>query len=425
MNLNDYAFIREAYLGSGGFSDGSYIDKFPRESDEKYKERKKIAYYTNLFASKINRYIGYLYKTAPVRTTSNNLIRAVFDDVDSRGNSIDVFMSSFAKNAKALGSNLLLIDMPKELPSNLKEQIESRSLPYFVEVEPHTVVKYKMDKFGNFEYVSFRSTIDNSTYDEDDIRQVVRYYDRTEWRVYEDDKIIERGSHNLGVCPVVSFGENGSFPDIGEFNQIAHLQKRHYNLKSELDEILRGQTFSLLTVNADNPSDVELKLSTDNALIYGKDMNEPNFIAPKSDSASIYQKEIQAIEDTINKIAYDISTNQSQESGIALDIKFQGLNGSLSNFAMRLEDFEIRAFEIVARYLGVQNANIAIKYPKTFNIVDVEKEIATLAEIKALGYTLPTYEKLKLKQIIANDLNSVANDDLSEISVEIEDELKA
>jgi len=43
---------------------------------------------------------------------------------------------------------------------------------------------------------------------------------------------------------------------------------------------------------------------------------------------------------------------------------------------------------------------------------------------KTLGYTLPTYEKLKLQQIVANDLNSVANDDLSEISGEIEDGLK-
>ena len=106
--------------------------------------------------------------------------------------------------------------------------------------------------------------------------------------------------------------------------------------------------------------------------------------------ALIYQNEIHFIEDTINKIAYNLSTNQSQENGIALDIKFQGLNGSFSNFAMRLEDFEI----------------------------------SILSEIKALGYTLPSYEALKLKQIIANDLNSVGNDELESVDVEIEDVLK-
>jgi len=420
----DYKFIDEAYRGSGGFSDGSYIDKFPRESDEKYTERKKIAYYSNLFVSKVNRYVGYLFKTAPIRTSSNRLIRTIFDDIDNRGNSIDVFMSSFAKNAKALGSNLVLIDMPKDMPTNLKEQIDSRSLPYLVEIKPHRVVKYKLDKYGKFEYIAYSDTIDNSTYTNDDISEVTRYFDKSMWRVLKDDKVIEQGEHNLGICPVISFGENGVFPDSGEFNQIAYLQKRYYNLESELDEILRGQTFSMLTVNADSPSDLELKLSTDNALVYGTGMTRPSFIAPDGASTHAYKDKIENIIDNINKISYDLSTNGSKESGIALDIKFQGLNGSLSNFAMRLEDFEIRVFDVICRYLGINN-DITIDYPKVFSIVDVEKEITILSDIKALGYSLPNYEKLKLMQIISNDLNSVGIEDMDAIKVEIEDSLKA
>jgi len=46
-----------------------------------------------------------------------------------------------------------------------------------------------------------------------------------------------------------------------------------------------------------------------------------------------------------------------------------------------------------------------------FSIVDVEKEISILGEVKALGYTLPKYEQLKLQQIVANDLNSVDIED--------------
>ena len=423
MNISDYSFYKDAYNGSGGFLDGSYIDKFPRESDEKYTERQKIAYYTNMFTSKVNRYNGYLFKTAPVRMSSNSLMRQIFDDVDNKGNSANVFMSNFAKNSKALGSNLILIDMPKNIPTTLKEQIDARAVPYFVEIAIDSVDKYKIDKFGNFDYISFKDTIDNSTFEEDDVIDVIRYYDKTTWKVIADDKVIEQGEHNLGVCPVVSFGENGVFPDSGEFSQIAHLQKRHYNLKSELDEILRGQTFSLLTINADVPSDVEIKLSTDNAIAYGKDMKAPSFVSPDSSSAAIYQKEIESVENAISKIAYDLTTNNSQESGIALDIKFQGLNGSLSNFAMRMQDLESNAFDIVCKYLGITN-DVTVEYPKVFSIVDVEKEISILGEVKALGYTLPKYEQLKLQQIVANDLNSVNIEDVDVINGEIEDALK-
>jgi len=226
-------------------------------------------------------------------------------------------MASFAKNAKALGSNLVLIDMPKEIPSNLKEQLVSRSLPYLVEIKPQRVLKYKLDKYGKFEYIAYSDTIDNSTYTDDDIYEVTRYFDKSVWQVIKDDKIIEQGEHNLGICPIISFGENGVFPDSGEFNQIAYLQKRYYNLESELDEILRGQTFSMLTVNADAPSDLELKLSTDNALVYGTGMNSPSFIAPDGTSANAYRDKIESIIDNINKVSYDLSTN-----------------GSLSNFSL-------------------------------------------------------------------------------------------
>ena len=53
-----------------------------------------------------------------------------------------------------------------------------------------------------------------------------------------------------------------------------------------------------------------MKLGTDNAIKYASRMNAPAYIAPSSASADIYQKEIQAIEDTINKVAYDLTTNQ-------------------------------------------------------------------------------------------------------------------
>jgi len=90
----------------------------------------------------------------------------------------------------------------------------------------------------------------------------------------------------------------------------------------------------------------------------------------------------------------------------------------------RLQDFEIRVFDVIHRYLSISN-DITIDYPKVFSIVDVEKEITILSDIKALGYTLPNYEKLKLMQIISNDLNSVEIENMDTIKVEIEDSLKA
>ena len=237
------------------------------------------------------------------------------------------------------------------------------------------------------------------------------------------DEILEQGTHDLGVCPVLQFSETGVYPAIGEFTQIGELSKRLYNLKSELDEILRSQTFSILTIQLQHQKDVEMEIGTDNALSYGLNAKRPEFIAPPEAPALTYQKEIEAIEAAINKAAYDVDTSRAQESGIALQIKFQGLNGSLSSFAMRLQDLEMRAFDVAARYLGIRN-DIAVRYPTEFNIMDINEEIGILEGIKSLGYTLPSYEKAKLERIIKTDLGGVSEEEMARINTEIEDGLK-
>ncbi|WP_281950269.1 hypothetical protein [Nitrosophilus kaiyonis] len=414
-----WQFAYEAYKGDGGFSNGGYIDKYPRESDEKYSNRQQIAFYTNLFAPNVSRYIGYIFKNRPIRTTSNKFIQMIFDDCDKKGNNVNIFMSNFAKESKVRGIGIVLVDMPKDVGQTIGDQLKKRALPFFTSIAPEDITEYKIDAYGNFEYIKFKDTIDKSEPGNPNIINVERYFDKTSWIVYQGGEIIESGEHNLGVTPAMIFSETGKFPDIGEFTQVASIAKRLYNLRSELDEIMRGQTFSVLTIQADTPSDFEIKLSTDNAIIYGKEMTRPSFIAPEVGPANIYQEEIEKLEALIDKITYNFTTNQAQESGIALDIKFQGLNSSLSNFAMRLEDFEARLFDIVCKYLNITN-DVTIQYSKNFSIVDITKEFSTLEAFKELGYSAPTYERLKLLQIINNDLNSIDIEDMDKIKIELE-----
>lgn len=106
----------DAYEGGGGFSDGTYIDQYPRESDDKYTKRKEIAYYHNMFRQKVARYTGYLFRERPTRSSGSPLVKLIFDDADKRGNHIDIFMASFAAQAKIRGAMLLLVDMLREIP---------------------------------------------------------------------------------------------------------------------------------------------------------------------------------------------------------------------------------------------------------------------------------------------------------------------
>ncbi len=417
-----WKFINDAYTGDNGFYDGGEIDKYTRETDDKIRNRREIAYYSNLFESKVNRYIGYLYKRPPLRNVSKNkLLEGFINNCNNKGDHLDVFMNQFTKFAKAKGVNILLIDNVAEIPGTFEEQLEKRAYPYIQQIKPENITNYKLDEFGNFEFVAFKDALDESTYQKKDTKNVIRYFDKTTWVIYDQsgEKILDNGEHDLGVCPVIYFSEKGEFESLGEFSKLAWLSKRHYNLHSEQDEQLRGNTFSILTINGSANS--EIKLSTDNALFY-EGQKAPSFIAPPSDPMAAYSEKIDKLEMLMDKIGYDITTSKSAESGISLDIKFQGLNSSLSAFARSVEIFEMKIFNIVKKYLGIET-EVNIAYKKDFNLVDVHKELETLKMVDDIA-DIPTYRALKLKQIIKSDLQNVTDEEMAQIIAEIEDSQK-
>jgi len=415
-----WKLIDDALYYSGGFLDGSYIDKYPREDDTKYRERQKIAYYKNDFLRKVTRYIGYIYRKQPVREVNENeLLKLFLKNCDFQGNNLTTFMSSFAKEAKAKGVGVVLIDNVEEIPTTLEEQLKTRALPYLINIKPENIVDYKLDIYGAFEYVAFNYQIDNSVYGKKDVKSVIKYFDKEKWAIYENDKIIETREHNLGVCPIIFFSETGKFESIGEFSPVAFLGKRQYNLTSEEDELIRGQTFSILIIQGEAG---DLEIGTHNALFYSGD-KEPKFIAPSAENAKIIKEKIDRIDDEINEITYDIITlKANNDSGRALKMKLDGLNSSLSDFAQRLENFENKIFAIVKKYLGLENLDVSVSYNKSYNIIDVSEEINELAAMKEI-VDLPSYEREKLKKIIKSDLH-LDDKEFEEIKKDIDNLIK-
>ncbi len=419
--ISEWEFIAEAYNGYGGFSDGSAIEKFRRETDDSYDERKKSAKreYENIFVSKISRYVGYLFKSTPARETENALLKTIIQDANLKGESIDVFMSSFAQNAKARGVNLLLVESPDSEAENLGEQIDKRLTPYFTEILPERVISYKINKFGRFDYVAFSDIEDKSTFGNSDVEDIIRYYDKEVWRIYDaDGNIIDEQPHGLGECPVLIFSEKGSFESLGEFSQLAGMSKRLYNNDSELKLLLRGQTFSLLTVQAEKGSDPDIKVGVDNVLLYYGD-KAPAYISSDAQQAATYEYRIEKIKEAMDRVAYDVTTTAARESGIALSIKFDALNASLNKFSQRLEDIERTAWNLVCVKLGLHPETIGIVYNMDFSITDLNMEIETLNGISTVA-DLPLYKAEKLKSLVKEDLKSAESETLDAIFEEID-----
>ena len=423
--ISEWGFAAEAYNSTGGFADGKELDQFGRETDAKYEDRQESSKreYENIFDSKVSRYTGYLFKTLPIRETNDSILTGIKEDMNRRGESADIFFANFAKNGKVRGVNLLLVDSPDTVADNREDQIKKRISPYMVEILPERVTEYKIDEFGAFEYVAFSDSLDNSTYGQIEVEDIIRYYDKEVWRIYDSGGVmLDEKPHGLKVCPVLIFSEKGKFESLGEFSQLGGMSKRLFNLDSELKLLLRGQTFSILTLWAEKGSKPEISLGTDNALLYSGD-HPPAFISSDAAQAATYETKIIKVKESMDRVAYDISTTAARESGIALEVKFAALNASLNSYAQRMESLERKAWDLICIKLGVSEEAIGISYTLEFSITDVLNELEILDNVNKI-MDLPQYRSIKMKTIISEDLKSLEQAEKDSINSEIDNAAK-
>ena len=389
--------VTENGLGVASLAGASALVRYPRESEEKYARRNDVAFFDNPMAQAVDRFVGYLYSQPTIRSYPHDLYAAMAEDVDGKDNDIDVFWQQFSIAAKARGSMLLLVDMPAAVAPNLAEQLQARVAPYWAAIAPELITDYQIGDDGKFDFAEF-----SGSYTRPDGEKVpCRWrFDRAGWECRDQEKrLLDAGDHPLGECPLLIFTEGGDFPHFGSFSPIADLSRRLFNLDSELDEIMRSQTFSLLTMQVPENSPEQQKLqaaqtagqtiSSSNLLVHSG--STPAFIAPPDGPARIYMDRIDQIRDRIDQIGLNVNVqggSKQKESGIALQMRFQALNGELSRFAARMEDLERRAWSLSQRWLGLSMAP-EIGWSRDYNLSDVATELTILADMQASAMPTP------------------------------------
>jgi len=437
ISAKRFEFIGHALRGDGPFrpvvtdrglnsvevqlSGLSYLVRYSRESDAKFARRNQIAYYASPLARAAGRFVGYLSMKPPARELPNAQYIAIADDVDGKGKAVDVFFADFAVNAKARGSMLLLVDMPQSLPQNQAEQLRARGLPFWSPIVPEIVSDYAIGDDGRFDYVEFAG---KWTSPEGEQKECTWRFTRDDWSASDKHgKPLASSPHALGECPVLIFTESGDFPCFGNFSAIAELARALFNRQSERDEILRAQTFSLLTMQVTEESTSEQKISaaqvagetigTSNLMVHSG--STPAFIAPPDGPARTYKETIAEVKAEIDEVALNVSTVNAQESGIAMRMRFQALNGELASFAMRLEDLERRAWELSRRWMQMQQSP-SVNWPRDFNIADVVQELKVLADMQSAG--MPA-------EVIAEQQKRIVGLQFGSLDVQRKDELIA
>ena len=427
-----FEFLSDALHGRGGFapdifwtydSTGTmqkpervigpcYLFPYPRESQQKFAARAACATYESHLREACERFTAYLGRKAPNRANADSpLVQMLVNDADDSGNHIDVFWQNFMIEALARGTMLLLIDMPAERYDMTMAQTlqdANRAVPYIEPIFPEDVAHYVMGRHGRFDSIAIRSFESINGQQE----PVIRKWDAQDWAVikgtdYRGSSIIRQGTHPFGQCPVLIYTENSSrYPAVGRFAQIADLSLRLYNARIELDEILRSQTFSLLTLqipieaSPDAAAQATATIGTHSMLIHQGDT--PAFIAPDSGPAQIYLAKIEELRAAIGRISMEaqIETGTKPESGISRKMRFEMLNASLSRFARGMQDLEARMWQLFNKAMGTTQV-VEVSWPSDYNLTDTTAELDTLLTMQQTGFPLEVIHAKQLSIVAA------------------------
>lgn len=400
-----FRFVAHALRGDGPFrpkveavgvgtdvqlSGESALVRYPRESALKFARRNDVAFYASPLMRACARFVGYLGAKPPGRELPGDLYKLIADNVDGKGSAIDVFWSQFMVDAKARGTMLLQVDMPASPGENRAQQIAERRVPVWISIAPESVTDYAIGDDGKFDFVEYGGTFDMP--DKSRVPCTWRF-DREAWSAVDDKKkVLDQGVHPLKECPVLIFTEAGDFPSFGPFASIADIARRLFNAESELDEILRAQTFSLLTMQVpDAATDTEKlgaakvvgeTIGTANLMVHTG--STPAFIAPPDGPARVYLDRIKGLHQLIAEVGLDVGTVNERESGLAMRMRFAAINAELAGFAGRMEDLERRAWDLSRRWLSMQGAP-SVQWTRDYNLADIEQELRILAEMQAAG----------------------------------------
>lgn len=394
-----YQLLENAYEGTGGFKDGSYLIQYPRESPEKYSARKKMAYYLNYFKPCIDAHVDPIFEKTPVREwkgTAGDLWKMFMDNVDITGTNLDETMKNAAQISKIYGIAFIVVDSAKEQLSKseltLADLADNReALPYAYIVEPSRIVDIKGDRFGRITYFAFTEADEK-----DETKTNTRIMKPDSWELREgsgtitDGNIKEKGDWKIGCVPVIPVRSRVTKPrdffPMSEFYSIAKTNHHIFNACSWLTEILASQTFPIITYPSRKPEAFDIGVN--NALCFDPESKHaPGFIAPPNGPAEALSKDIEASRQECYRMANVVNVTgvKTAESGEAKAWDFKRTNQLLSTFSGILQAAEKRLSFLFCLFAGA-SLEYTVKYPTDFAYTDLAAELANAVIAKDLNF---------------------------------------
>lgn len=409
-----------------------------KENSDDYNNRVALTPYRPLARRIVSAFVNYVTKSDPERKGADAL-KDILSDADRNGNPLTEFTRIVLSRLKVMGQYNVLVDMPKA-KRKVKSQadaIAQKLRPYCVPVNPQNVIDWNLTSTGAYEWAIIESTrIDNSI-DQDNavVIKTRTYWDGTRWERWVEDKqkqdwVFEFGdNHTVGYCPLLRFTAEDldEMPDTPEswFYDLADLNRAIYNLDSIDLTNFHTQCFGQLVLPR-HIGDSDQAKTASASEGWTESENEKGISRYIQPSGIEHENVLKAVADykkSMFEVAglYQAKESRDAQSAEAKSWDHEEMNQFLASFAKTANQIETKILQTAAAWQGTKNAAIEIVYPEEYKVVDLEKLIAAILDIKTLGYSSETLRKEAIKRAAREVLgDSLTPEVMKKIETEID-----
>ena len=414
-----WLLIEQLMKGTRGIRQGhrKYLPQFPRESDESYDNRLQKSVLSP-FTKRLELMLAGMLTRKPVRLTDvSDVVTEQLFDVDLQGNDLQTWLFNTARIALRYGHVGVLVDAPAA---------GQNGRPYWVSYSPREILGWRSKIIeGQQKLTMLRLaetvTVPDGKYGEKDVERV-RVLTPGAYEIHEKDdrgdyNIVDEGTTSLNEIPfaVAYANRTGVLESMPPLDDIAELNLQHYQVSSDLSNILSVSAIPLLAIYGFPQSAEEISAGASEALALPESARS-EYIEPSGNSFDAQFKQLEQIESKINGLglAAVLGAKLVGETAEAKRIDRSQGDSTMMVVAQQMQDMIDNCLRFHAQYMQQPVAGSS-QVNRDFLGQRLEpQEIQALLQL----YTAGTITQDTL-------LNELANGDVLSEDFDIEEEIEA
>ena len=337
-----------------------YLPQLEREVDDSYDRR--LARSTVVpYLQRIEKMLSGMLVRKPVRLDDvSDLVREQLFDVDLEGNDLNIWLYQTARTVISFGHCGVLVDAPKE---------GEKTRPYWVTYKPSDILGWRTEIIDGARQLTQVRLLEkvvepDGAYGEKNITQV-RVLERGRYEIHRKDdkkgeyKLFEEGEMSLKdkIPFAVAYSNRvGFYESRSPLYDIAELNLKHYQIQSDLDNILHISSVPLLAVFG-YPNADEITTGPSEALSLPPE-SRMEYISPSGDSYDSQFKRLDDIKEQINTLSLAAVLGQKLvgETAEAKRIDRSQNDSTMMVVAQQMQDLIDNCLKFHSEYLNEPNA---------------------------------------------------------------------